>query len=100
MKSEKNQEKIETEQILLRQGIKEIKSMLTMVMRSLNVLQQQNEKEIAYTKVVEKNRPPTCSLDLLDGDEKVNTMVKYATTHYHTVSVLFIMYSFVLFNVP
>ena len=81
--------------------------MLTMVMTSLNVpppsaklQQQQNEKEVAYTKVVEKNRPPTCSLDLLDDDEQVNTMVKYATTHCPTVSALFIMYSFVLFNVP
>ena len=103
----KNQEKIETKQILLRQGIKEIKSMLTMVMTSLNVpppsakLQQiQNEKEIAYTKAVEKNRPPTCSLDFPDDDEQVNTMVKYATTHNPTISALFIMYSFVLFNVP
>ena len=81
--------------------------MLTMVMTSLNVppssaklQQQQNEKEIAYTKVVEKNRPPTCSLDIFDDDEQVNTMVKYATTHCSTVSALFIMYSFVLFNVP
>ena len=60
----KNQEQIETEQILLRQGIKEIKSMLTMVMTNLNIpppsakfQEQQNEKEIAYTKIVEKNRP-------------------------------------------
>ncbi|KAA0035015.1 Ulp1-like peptidase [Cucumis melo var. makuwa] len=65
--------------------------MLTMVMTSLNVpppsakLQQQNEKEIAYTKVVEKNRPLTCSLDLLDDDEQVNTMVKYATTYFPTI---------------
>ncbi|KAA0062806.1 Ulp1-like peptidase [Cucumis melo var. makuwa] len=66
--------------------------MLTMVMTSLNVplpstklQQQQNEKEIAYTKVVEKNRPPTCSLDLLDDDEQVNTMVKYARTHCPTI---------------
>ena len=80
--------------------------MLTMVMTSLNVAppsaklqQQHNEKEVAYTKVVEKNRPPTCSLDLLDDDEQVNTMVKYATTYCSTVSALFIMYSFVLFNV-
>ena len=77
-----------------------------MVMTSLNVAppsaklqQQHNEKEVAYTKVVEKNRPPTCSLDLLDDDEQVNTIVKYARTHCSTVSVLFIMYSFVLFNV-
>ncbi|KAA0026309.1 Ulp1-like peptidase [Cucumis melo var. makuwa] len=69
--------------------------MLTMVMTSLNVpppsaklQQQQNEKEIAYTKVVEKNRPPTCSLDLLDDDEQVNTMVKYATTHCRTETVV------------
>ncbi|KAA0048756.1 Ulp1-like peptidase [Cucumis melo var. makuwa] len=66
--------------------------MLTMVMTSLSVpplsaklQQQQNEKEVLYTKVVKKNRPPTCSLDLLDDDEQVNTMVSYATTNCPTI---------------
>ncbi|KAA0056384.1 Ulp1-like peptidase [Cucumis melo var. makuwa] len=56
--------------------------MLIMVMTSFNVAppsaklqQQQNEKEVSYTKVVEKKRPPTCSLDLLDDVEQVNTMI-------------------------
>ena len=77
--------------------------MLKMVMRSSNVpppsvkLQQQhNEKETAYTKVKEKNRPPTCNPSLLDEDEEVNTMVKYATIRCSTVNTLFIIYSFVV----
>jgi len=49
---------------------------------------------------MEKNRPPTCSLDLLDEDEQVNTMVKYATINCPTVSALLILHYFVLFNVP
>ena len=81
--------------------------MLTMVMTSLNVpppstklQQQQREKESVYPKVVKKNKPHTSSLGLLDEDEEVNTVEKYAITHCSTVSALFIMYSFVLFNVP
>ena len=65
-----------------------------MVMRNLNVQlpsaklqQQQREKESAYPKVVEKNRPPTSSLVLFEEDEEVNTMINYATTYCSTVSV-------------
>ncbi|KAA0037923.1 putative DNA/RNA polymerases superfamily protein [Cucumis melo var. makuwa] len=68
--------------------------MLTLIMKSLNVQpssaklqQQQTEKESAYAKVVEKNKPPTSSFGLLDEDEheEVNTMVKYATTYCSTI---------------
>ncbi|KAA0055514.1 Ulp1-like peptidase [Cucumis melo var. makuwa] len=66
--------------------------MLTMAMTSLNVpppltkLQQHLEPERnCIYKSRGKNRPPTCSLDLLDDDEQVNTMVKYATTHCPTI---------------
>ena len=79
---------------MLRQGLKEIKSVLTLVMRGLNVRlssdklqQQQREKESAYPQVVGKNKPLTSSLGLLKEDEEVNTMVNYATTYCSMVSV-------------
>ena len=38
-------------------------------------------------RVVEKNKPPTCSIGLLEEDEKVNTVANYVIAYCSIISI-------------